>query len=64
MFVDAVGPNCLWLTDRSTQAHESIVPLRAFIANHYTPVGEVEHTRIYVRNDRYADQGSRLQADN
>lgn len=64
VFVDAVGPNCLWLTDRSTQAHESIVPLRAFIANHYTPVGEVEHTRIYVRNDRYADQGSRLQADN
>lgn len=59
VFVDAVGPNSLWLNDRATQAHESIAPLKALVAHRYTLLGEVEHTRVYVRNDRYALRASR-----
>lgn len=52
VFVDAVG-NSLWLNDRATQGHESIAPLRDFIATNYRFAGEVDNTRIYVRTDRY-----------
>lgn len=53
VFVDAVGQNCVWLKDRATQAHEVIPALKAYIAEHYTFWGEVDFTRIYIRNDRY-----------
>ncbi|MCY7349752.1 MAG: hypothetical protein LH606_03680 [Cytophagaceae bacterium] len=52
VFVDSVGENCVWLNDRATQAHEVIPELNAYITANYTFVGEVEYTRIYVRNDR------------
>lgn len=48
IFVDAVGPNSLWLNDRATQSHEVFPALNNFIKNNYTFVGEVEHTRVYV----------------
>lgn len=50
VFVDAVGPNSLWLNDPTTQAHEKFPELKVFISEHYHFVGEVEHTRVYIRN--------------
>nr|MCU0340872.1 hypothetical protein [Spirosomataceae bacterium] len=49
VFVDAVGPNSLWLNDRATQSHEQFAELKQLIQTNYTFVGEVEHTRVYVR---------------
>ncbi|MFN4144847.1 MAG: hypothetical protein ACK4GN_03410 [Runella sp.] len=49
VFVDAVGPNSLWLNDRPTQGYEAFAELREIIKNQYTFVGEVEHTRVFVR---------------
>ena len=52
VFVDAVGNQNLWLTNRQTQGHEIIRPLAQFVAAHYQYVGLVNDTRIYVRQDR------------
>ncbi|MFD1142357.1 hypothetical protein ACFQ4C_14625 [Larkinella insperata] len=52
VFVDAVG-NSLWLSDRATEGHETIAPLRDLIATKYRFAGEIDNTRIYVRTDRY-----------
>ena len=52
VFVDAVGNENLWMTDRATQGHEIIEPLGRFVAAHYTYVALVSDARIYVRNDR------------
>lgn len=54
VFVDAVGSQNLWMNDRNTQGHELIKPLGQFVSAHYTYVGLVNDTRIYVRNDRVA----------
>ena len=51
VFVDAVGPNSLWLYDRSTQAHEAFPELKALVDAHYRLVGEVENTRVFVRTE-------------
>lgn len=53
VFIDSVGQNCLWLNDRSRFAHEVFPELSEYIAKNYQYVGEIEHTRIYVRMDRY-----------
>ena len=52
VFVDAVGQQDLWLTDRKTQGHELIKPLGQFVAAHYKYVGLISDARIYVRYDR------------
>lgn len=52
VFVDAVGSQNLWMTDRKTQGFELIKPLGRFVAAHYKYVGLVNDTRIYVRFDR------------
>lgn len=52
VFVDAVGSQNLWMTDRKTQGHEMIKPLGQFVAANYTLVGMANDARIYVRNDR------------
>ena len=49
VFVDAV-PNSLWLNDRATQAHEAFPELNEFISKNYHLVGEVDRTRVYVKN--------------
>ncbi|WP_240163644.1 hypothetical protein [Spirosoma taeanense] len=54
VFVDAVGSQNLWMTDRNSQGHEIIGPLRQFVATNYHYAGLVNDTRIYVRNDRVA----------
>lgn len=52
VFVDAVGNQNLWMTDRKTQGHELIKPLGQFVADHYDYIGLVSDARIYVRHDR------------
>lgn len=52
VFVDAVGSQNLWMTDRKTQGHELIKPLGQFVAAHYKYAGLVNDARIYVRYDR------------
>ena len=52
VFVDAVGQQNLWMTDRKTQGHELIKPLGQFVAAHYKYVGLASDARIYVRYDR------------
>lgn len=52
VFVDAVGKQNLWMTDRKTQGHELVKPLGEFVATHYRYMGLVNDSRIYVRLDR------------
>lgn len=52
VFVDAVGSQNLWMTDRKTQGHEIIKPLAQFVAAHYRLLPLVNDTRIYIRYDR------------
>ena len=53
VFVDAVGSQNLWMTDRKTQGYEIIEPLEQFVAAHYQYVGMANDARIYVRLDRF-----------
>lgn len=50
IFVDAVGFNALWLTDRTQFGHERFPALAHYIAENYTLKEEFEDVRIYVRN--------------
>jgi hypothetical protein len=52
VFVDAVGPGNFVYQDRAQDAHETFPELRAYIADNYHLVGDIEGSRIYVRNDR------------
>lgn len=52
VFVDAVGNQNNWLTDRKTQGHEIIKPLADFVQAHYTYIGLYNDARLYVRKDR------------
>ncbi|MFC5412837.1 hypothetical protein ACFPMF_26165 [Larkinella bovis] len=56
VFLDAVGPNSFWLSDRATQGYENFPELKRFIDTHYQFAGEVARTRIYVRTDRLRPQ--------
>ncbi len=52
VFVDAVGNESHWITDRKTQGHEIIKPLAAFVQTHYQYMGLYNDARLYVRKDR------------
>jgi hypothetical protein len=52
VFVDAVGSQNAWLTDRATQGFEIIKPLAAFVQKNYRYMGLYNDARLYVRNDR------------
>jgi hypothetical protein len=58
VFVDAVGPGNFRFEDRA-QAHESFPLLRDLIKARYTFVSEIAGTRVFVRNDRFAEKGIR-----
>ncbi len=58
VFVDAVGGQNLWMTDRRRQGHEVIQPLNQFVAAHYHYVGLVSDARIYVRRDRIRNRSA------
>jgi hypothetical protein len=51
-FLDATGPNSLFMSDRGRYRFENFPPLADYIAHHYTLLGAVDHVRIYLRNDR------------
>lgn len=48
VFLDAVGPNSMWLNNVATQSHEAFPELKEWIENNYIFVGEAEATRVYV----------------
>jgi hypothetical protein len=52
VFIDAVGTGNFLYENRPKCAHETFAELRDYIANNYRLIGDVEGTRIYVRNDR------------
>lgn len=52
VFVDAVGSQNYWLTDRKTQGFEIIKPLAVFVQANYQYMGVYNDARLYVRNDR------------
>ena len=52
VFVDAVGSESHWITNRKTQGHEIIKPLAAFVQTHYQYMGLYNDARLYVRKDR------------
>jgi len=52
VFMDAVGKNSLWVQDVATQGHETFPELGAYIATHYQYLGDIDGTRLYLRNDR------------
>lgn len=52
VFIDAVGSQNMWMTDRKTHGHEMIKPLGAFVKAHYKYMGLANDARIYVRFDR------------
>ena len=52
LFVDATGPNSLWMTDTAIYKHEKFTALATYIAQQYQLVETVDHVRIYVRKDR------------
>ncbi|MPR33954.1 hypothetical protein [Salmonirosea aquatica] len=52
IFLDAVGKNSLWLQNVSTQGHEVFPALATYVAANYQYIGDVDGTRLYVRNDR------------
>ncbi len=54
VFVDAVGSQNLWMTDRKTQGHEYNTALAKIIDANYQYIGLVNDTRLYIRKDRLA----------
>ena len=52
IFIDAVGKNSVWLGDKATQGYQSFPELAAYIDKNYKYLGEIDGTRLFVRNDR------------
>jgi hypothetical protein len=52
VFIDAVGKGNFEFNDRYESGHETFGDLNDFIKVNYREVGDVDGTRIYVRNDR------------
>lgn len=52
VFVDAVGPDALTLTDRASQGYESFPALAAYIQEHYELKEDVSGIRIFLKKDR------------
>ncbi|WP_373515178.1 hypothetical protein [Persicitalea sp.] len=56
IFVDAVGKNSVWVQDVATQGYESFPELAAYVNENYKYLGEIDDTRLFVRNDRVGDE--------
>jgi hypothetical protein len=50
LFIDAVGPGN-YISDRAS-SHESFEKLAALVRSRYTFLEEIDHARVYVRNDQ------------
>ncbi|GAB2546779.1 hypothetical protein [Spirosoma aerophilum] len=57
-FLDATGPNSLFMTDTVRYRFERFPALARYITHHYRFVGQLDQVRIYLRNDRA--RGSQL----
>ncbi|GAB2763053.1 hypothetical protein GCM10027275_00050 [Rhabdobacter roseus] len=53
VFLDAVGKNSIWVSDRATQGHESFPALAKYLTANYLLADTLDDTRLYVRKDRY-----------
>lgn len=53
VFIDAVGPNSLWLQDTLTQTYRSFPELANYIDQYYVLAGKPEGNRMFVRSDIY-----------
>lgn len=51
-FVDAVGPDSFFFSDREESAHETFPELRAHLAAHYVLIEDFGALRVYFRRDR------------
>jgi hypothetical protein len=51
-FIDAVGSDGFNFQDRARQGHETFPALADFIRREYSPVGDPQPYRLYVRRDR------------
>jgi len=52
VMIDAVGDGNFSYHDRDAEGHETFGALDSFMRANYRQVGDIEGTRIYVRNDR------------
>ena len=53
VFIDAVGPNSIWLYDRATYGYENFPELKNYINTNYRFVGEIDKNRVFTRLDRH-----------
>ena len=51
-FVDAVGPQSYYFTDRSTESHETVPALRDYMEKNYALLIDFGYSRFYVRRDQ------------
>ena len=49
IFIDAVGKNSVWLSDKATQGYQSFPKLAAYVSKNYKYVGKIDDTRLFVR---------------
>jgi hypothetical protein len=56
-FIDAVGPQSYYFTDRLTEAHEIVPRLREYIGKNYALLIDFGYSRFYVRRDRVGRSG-------
>lgn len=52
IFIDAVGKNSVWVQDVATQGYESFPELARYIRENYRYLGEIDDTRLFIRQDR------------
>lgn len=52
-FIDATGPNSLFMNDTTMYRNERFAALGTYIAKRYRLVDTVDQVRIYLRNDRF-----------
>jgi hypothetical protein len=52
LFVDATGPNSLWMNDTTVYKHEKFAALATYISKRYRLIKTIDKVRIYLRNDR------------
>jgi hypothetical protein len=52
VFIDAVGPNSLWVQDRETQGYEIFPELASYIDENYSYIGEINGDRLFIRKNR------------
>jgi hypothetical protein len=56
-FVDAVGPDAFFFTDRLKSGHEIFEELGTHISENYVLMGTFDHLRVYFRKDRVPTDG-------